>query len=323
MLERTRGRATDAGYAAGWGLIKAVPKPLSERWFRAAADAATVRNGGGTQQLRKNLRRVVGPSVSELQMDQLVGDALRSYSRYWLETFRLSKMDLRDVAARADLGVVGEENVRAALERGNGAILALPHSGNWDVAGVWLVSKHGQFTTVAERLKPESLFNRFVEYRESLGMEVIALTGGEVPPTQILADRLRANKIVCLLSDRDLSRNGVPVDFFGEPTRMPPGPSLLAAMTGAAVLPTHAYFTPRGWGLTIRPPVELRGERLRDQVTSGTQQVADAFAEEIAKHPADWHMLQRLWLADLTPRTDDESSPAPRSSMSTRFTGRR
>ena len=302
MLERTRGRATDVGYAAGWGLIKSVPKPLSERWFRAAADAATVRNGGGAQQLRKNLRRVVGPAVSELRMDQLVGDALRSYSRYWLETFRLSKMDLREVADSVNREVVGAANLNAALERGKGAILALPHSGNWDVAGVWLVSQHGKFTTVAERLKPESLFNRFVEYRESLGMEVIALTGGDVAPTQVLAERLRANKVVCLLADRDLSRNGVEVDFFGEATRMPPGPALLSAMTGAPVLPTHAFFTPRGWGLTLREPVVQHGERLRDKVTSGTQELANAFAEEIAKHPEDWHMLQRLWLADLPPR---------------------
>jgi len=154
-------------------------------------------------------------------------------------------------------------------------------------------------------------------------MEVIALTGGEVAPTQILAERLRANKVVCLLSDRDLSRNGVQVDFFGEPTRMPPGPSLLGAMTGAPVLPAHPYYTPRGWGLTLLPPVELRGERLRDQVTSGTQALADAFAVEIAKHPADWHMLQRLWLADLSTRTDSERSSAARSKTSTKPAGRR
>ena len=302
MFDRTRGRVTDLGFAAGWGLVKSVPSPVSHRWFQAAADAATVRNGGGAQQLRKNLRRVVGPSVSELRMDQLVGDALRSYSRYWLETFRLQKMDLAAVAAKADTMVFGAEHVDAALERGNGAILALPHSGNWDVAGVWLISRHGPFATVAERLKPESLFNRFVEYRESLGMEIIPLTGGQRPPTEILSERLRANRVVCLLADRDLSRNGVPVDFFGEPTRMPGGPALLAATTGAALLPTHAFFTPDGWGLTIDPPIEVPSGHLRDRVAYGTQALADFFAREIAAHPVDWHMLQKLWLADLSPR---------------------
>jgi KDO2-lipid IV(A) lauroyltransferase len=311
MFDRTRGRMTDVGYAAGWGLVKSVPRPISERWFRGVADAATVRNGAGTQQLRRNLRRVVGPGVSELQMDQLVGDALRSYARYWLETFRLPKMDAAEVAASAARTTVGAEYIDAALERGKGAILALPHSGNWDVAGVWLIARHGPFTTVAERLKPESLFRRFVEYREGLGMEIIPLTGGERPPTEVLTERLRANRVVCLLADRDLSRNGVQVDFFGETTRMPGGPSLLAAMTGAALLPVHLWYTPDGWGQTIAPPVALPEGSLRERVTYGTQALADFFATEIRKHPADWHMLQKLWLADLTPRPAQRANPRP------------
>jgi KDO2-lipid IV(A) lauroyltransferase len=206
------------------------------------------------------------------------------------------------VAAKTDTATVGAEHIDAALERGRGAILALPHSGNWDVAGVWLIARHGPFTTVAERLKPESLFNRFLAYREGLGMEIIPLTGGERPPTDVLTERLRANRVVCLLADRDLSRNGVQVDFFGEPTRMPGGPSLLAATTGAALLPVHLWYTPDGWAQTIAPPVELPEGSLRERVAYGTQCLADFFAAEIAKHPVDWHMLQKLWLADLSPR---------------------
>jgi KDO2-lipid IV(A) lauroyltransferase len=302
MFDRARGRAADLGYASGWGLVKSVPRPISERWFRAAADAATIRNAGGAQQLRRNLRRVVGPSVSELQMDQLVGDGLRSYARYWLETFRLPKLDLRTIARQVDAKVTGDQWVEYGLASGRGVVLALPHSGNWDVAGVWLVHRHGPFTTVAERLKPESLFERFVEYREGLGMEVIALTGSQRPPVDVLAERLRANRVVCLLADRDLSRNGVPVSFFGEATRMPAGPSLLGATTGAVVLPVHPFFDGDEWGLTILPPIDLPDAPVEQRVAFGTQALADAFAGEIAKHPTDWHMLQKLWLADLAPR---------------------
>jgi len=244
--------------------------------------------------------------MSELRMDQLVGDALRSYSRYWLETFRLPKMDIREVAERADALTEGREHIEAGLEAGRGVILALPHQGNWDVAGAWLVAQHGPFATVAERLKPDSLFDRFVAYRESLGFEIIPLTGGARPPLDILRERLEANKVVCLLSDRDLSRNGVQVDFFGEPTRMPGGPSMLAARTGAALLPVSLWFTDDGgWGQRINPRVELPDSSLRDKVELGTQAVADRFEVDIAEHPADWHMLQRLWLADLPPRRNE------------------
>lgn len=308
-----RDRAIGAGYAAGWGLVKSLPKGVSERAFRAAADAATVRNGGGVRQLRRNLRRVVGPAMSELRMDALVGAALRSYSRYWLETFRLETMDHAAVAASFNANSTGLDEVGAGLARGNGVILALPHSGNWDASAVWLVSYSGPFTTVAERLRPDSVFDRFVAYRESLGMEVIALTGGERPPVEVLAERLRQNRVVCLLADRDLSRNGIEVDFFGEPTRMPAGPAMLAAMTGASLLTVHSHFVGAGWGHDMSAPIPLPGRRLRDQVTAGTQTMADNFAVGIRKYPADWHMLQRLWLADLPPRPEHATSiPATR-----------
>jgi lauroyl/myristoyl acyltransferase len=303
MLDAARGRLVDLGFAAGWTAVKAVPQPMAARAFRAAADAASVRNGASTRQLRKNLRRVVGPQVSELRMDRLVGEALRSYSRYWLETFRLPKMDHAEVARRTDANCYGAEHIDEAMARGKGVVIALPHMGNWDVAAIWLV-RHGiPFTTVAERLKPESLFDRFVEYRESLGMEVLALTGGQRPPADVLAERLRSGGAVCLVADRDLSRNGIEVEFFGESTRMPGGPSLLGATTGATVLPVSLWFTDDAWGQRIGAPIPIPEDgSLRDRVRAGTQQIADVFAHEIAEHPTDWHMLQRLWLADLPPR---------------------
>jgi KDO2-lipid IV(A) lauroyltransferase len=307
MLTGARDRLADLGYAAGWGAVRSLPLPVTARAFRAVADAATARNGGGTQQLRKNLRRVVGPEVPRARLDELVGAALRSYARYWLETFRLPEMDHRDVARRVDANTTGAEHIDAAVEAGRGFILALPHIGNWDVAGLWLVDRYQRpFTTVAERLRPESLYDRFVSYRESLGFEVVPLTGGERSATSVLTERLQAGGGVCLLGDRDLSRNGVEVRFFGEAAKMPPGPALLAATTGAALIPVSMWFTPGGWGQRIDPPIDVSaggdgtsGGRLADRVRAGTQRLADAFAEHIAAHPADWHMLQPLWLADL------------------------
>jgi lauroyl/myristoyl acyltransferase len=313
MIDRMRERAIGAGYSAGWSVIKAMPRGMSERAFRAAADAATVRNGGGARQLRKNLRRVVGPTMSELRMDTLVGEALRSYSRYWLETFRLETMNHAEVAARTVVTAPESALIDAALDRGKGVVFALPHSGNWDAAGIWVVARYGRFATVAERLKPESVFDRFVAYRESLGMEVIALTGGQQAPTEVLSQRLRANGIVCLLADRDLSHSGIEVSFFGEPARMPPGPALLAATTGATLIAAHPRFEGDAWGVDFSAPVELPEGHLRERVTSATQQLADLFAARIAKYPTDWHMLQRLWLADLPPRPGRPVDAAARS----------
>ncbi|MEO3757591.1 phosphatidylinositol mannoside acyltransferase [Mycobacterium sp. B14F4] len=284
------GRFSDWGYAAGWRLVRAMPELLARNAFDAGAHY--VARDGGPEQLRKNLARVVGVPPERVP-DGLIRASLASYARYWREAFRLPTMDHE--ALGRELVVHDIDRVWSALDAGRGAVLALPHSGNWDMAGVWLVQNYGTFTTVAERLKPESLYNRFVAYRESLGFEVVPLTGGERPPFEVLAERLRDNGVVCLMADRDLSRNGVQVDFFGEPTRMPAGSAKLAIATGAALLPVHCWYDRDGWGMQVYPEVDASA----GDVTVLTQALADRFARNIAAHPADWHMMQPQWLADL------------------------
>lgn len=284
---------TDWGYAAGWRLVRAMPEPLARSI--AGAGARYAARGGGPDQLRKNLARVIGTTPAEVP-DALIRASLASYARYWREAFRLPTMNLARLADRLDSVFVGAEHFAAAHAAGRGAVMALPHSGNWDMAGVWLAQKYGPFATVAERLKPESLYDRFIEYRESLGFEVLPLTGGDRPPSEVLAERLRDNRFVCLMADRDLTRSGVPVDFFGAPTRMPAGPAKLALETGAPLHPAHVYYDGEDCVVQIDDALDT---------TSGdvgviTQALADRFAINIAKHPQDWHMLQPLWLADLS-----------------------
>lgn len=286
-------RLTDFGYAAGWRGVRALPEKTAERWFRRGADFAANRNGG-PDQLRRNLARVLGVAPPAVP-DELMRESMRSYARYWREAFRLPSMDLAAVGEAMTERVIGKDYVDTAVANGTGAILALPHSGNWDMAGVFAVHRWGQFSTVAERLEPESLFWRFVRYRETLGFEIFPLSGGESPPFELLADRLRSGKIVCLLGERDLARRGVPVQFFGERTRMPAGPARLSIETGAPLLPVHCWFEQDGWGFSVEPAIDVS-----DGVEQATQTLADHFATNIARHPADWHMLQPLWLDDLS-----------------------
>jgi phosphatidylinositol dimannoside acyltransferase len=309
VLGKVQAWLVDAAFAAGWALVKALPHRVAAAAFGVFAGWAARRQGAGVRRLRANLRRVVGPDLPAAELDALTRRAMRSYARYWLEVFRLPVLGTT-VAATAEAGTEGVEHLDAALAAGRGVVLALPHSGNWDVAAVWLVAHAGTFTTVAERLRPESLYRRFVAYRESLGMEVVPLSGGDRSPSDVLTERLRAGGVVCLLGDRDLTRGGVEVTFFGERTKMPAGPALLAATTGAALLPVGLWFDGDGWGQRIHPPLPLPATGpLRDRVRAGVQALADVFAADIAEHPADWHMLQRLWLADLDPARQPAEPP--------------
>jgi len=295
-LDQLRPRLIDGAFAAGWAAVPRMPRWLAAGAFDTVA-AVSARMPGRFEQLRRNLRQVVGAQVSEADLERLVRRAVASYTRYWREAFQLPTMDPQEVGRRTQ--VVGWQNVSAALEQGRGAVIALTHSGNWDAAAVVLCKvQQVPMTTVAERLKPESLFEQFVAYRESLGFEIFPLSGGEQPPFGLLAERLRAGGIVCLLGERDIARHGVPVTFFGERTRMPAGSARLAIETGAALLPAHHWFEEAPFSrMSLDEPIDVSGG-----IESATQALADAFAVNIAAHPADWHMLQPLWESDWTER---------------------
>ncbi|BCO58246.1 phosphatidylinositol mannoside acyltransferase [Mycobacterium intracellulare M.i.198] len=290
---RLSGVGADWAYASGWLAVRAMPEFAARNAFGAAARYAA--RGGGPDQLRKNLARVLRVPPSDVP-DSLMRASVASYARYWREAFRLPGMDLAAVGRQLHDSVQGRDHIEAALSGGRGAVIALPHSGNWDMAGVWLAQTHGTFTTVAERLKPESLYRRFIAYREGLGFEVLPLSGGERPPFDVLCDRLRDNRVVCLMAERDLTRTGVQVDFFGEPTRMPAGPAKLAIATGASLLAAHCWFEGQGWGVAIHPALDCTG----GDVGAITQLLADHFEKNIAARPEDWHMMQPQWLADLS-----------------------
>ncbi|RMI42631.1 phosphatidylinositol mannoside acyltransferase [Streptomyces triticirhizae] len=294
-------RLADLGYQLGWSTVKRMPEPVAVALGRRAADSAWRRRGPRVRQLERNLARVV-PEADEAALRALSRAGMRSYLRYWTESFRLPVWSGERIGA--SLRLDDAHHLTDAVAEGRGVVLALPHLANWDLAGGWLVTELGiPFTTVAERLKPASLFDRFIAYRESLGMEVVAHDGGSA--FGLLARRLRSGGVVALVADRDLSASGVPVTFFGEPARMPAGPALLAQQTGAALLPVALWYdeTPVMRGRVMAPlPVPADGTRA-ERTAALTQALADHFAEAIAAHPQDWHMLQRLWTADLAPRT--------------------
>ena len=279
-----RGRLTDPLFAAGWALVRALPERAAYRLFRLGADLAARRGGPGVAQLERNLRRVAPGQ-------DLTRAALRSYARYWCEVFRLPALPPRRILAGMTLR--DGHRLWEALAAPTGTVLALPHSGNWDHAGAWCGLSGAPFTTVAERLRPEVLYERFLAFRRGLGMEVLPLTGGQRPTYDLLVERLAAGGMLCLLADRDLSVRGVDVTFFGDAARLPAGPAALCLQTGATLLPVTLAFAPDGWLCTFHEPVA------HTDVPTMTQALADAFAAGIAAHPADWHMLQRLWLADL------------------------
>ncbi|MGA8994046.1 MAG: phosphatidylinositol mannoside acyltransferase [Nocardioidaceae bacterium] len=278
------------GYLAAWRLVRLLPEPAAQRVFARVADQLVRRDGRGVARLRSNLRRL-RPDLDEAGLDRLTHAAARSYLRYWCELFRLPSWPLPDLVARTR--TEAEHHLRDAYAAGGGAVVALPHMANWDWAGAWACATGMPLATVAERLRPERLYDRFVAYRATLGMRILPLTGG-APSLPRLEEWVRSGGLVCLLADRDLSRTGVEVELCGARARVPRGPAVLALRTGAPLVPVTLHYEGAEMVLAFHPPVPPVDGPAGPQAMM--QGVADAFTEGLRAHPQDWHMMQRVFV---------------------------
>lgn len=276
-------------YFAAWRIVRWLPERTAYRLAYAVADFLTKRKGKSVSRLRSNLQRTQ-PNMTELDLDLLVIDAMRSYMRYWCDTFRFP--DWSPERVRETVTVTNEHLLLDAITAKTGVIVSLPHAGNWDHAGAYFCAKGIHLVTVAEHLKPEKLFIKFLGYRQAMGMEVLPLDG-RVMGT--LAQRLGEGSLVALVADRDLSRSGITVNFFNGPSRMPAGPALLALKTGAPLITAFVSYTETGIHIDFNEVSLPTSGSDEEKVPQIVQKMALQFEDGISVHPQDWHMLQRIW----------------------------
>ncbi|MEI6406338.1 MAG: phosphatidylinositol mannoside acyltransferase [Actinomycetes bacterium] len=279
------------GYSAAWKITMWLPEKFAYSIAMYIADFVFKRNGKQIQRLRSNYGRI-RPGLTDNELSELTLEGMRSYLRYWCDTFRFSTWNPEKIIATV---VVENENfLRDPIEQGRGCIVSLPHAGNWDHAGAYFCSTGIPFTTVAEHLDPEKLFRKFLAHRTAIGMEVLDLNARVLAT---LAQRLRSGKLVALVADRDLSNSGIPVDFAGGPARMPAGPALLSIQTSAPLITAFVEYEKSGIRIIFENEIPIPDSGTQsEKIAAMTQICADRFAQQIERHTQDWHMLQRIWV---------------------------
>jgi len=288
-------------YRLGALAARTLPNPIAQALPEVAAFPLSWALRSKRSLVKRHMRRALPPGSDDKAIKTATRKAFASYTRYWIESFRLPTRSGKQLAE--GIKVPDYRHVEEALSRGNGVILALPHLGGWEWAGFWMASVNDlPITVVVEPIEPPELFDWFAGFRSKLGMKVVAL--GPSAGTEI-ATALKNNEIVCLLCDRDIAGGGIEVSFFDEPTTLPGGPALMALRTGAALLPTAVYFEPNGNHLgLVRPPIEVtRKGTLKEDVTRITNQVAQELEFLIRKDPEQWHLFQPNWPSDLLNQT--------------------
>ena len=282
---------TYLAYLSAWRFIRLLPARLAYGLMQVIADRVYAKNVSGVQRLRTNYARV-RPDLSATELETYVKEGMRSYLRYWCDTFRLPSWS--DEQIISSVTVVNEHYLRDALAAGSGCIVSLPHAGNWDHAGAYFCKTGAPLVTVAEHLEPEKLFQKFLAYRQSIGMEVLDASARSLAT---LALRLRSNRLVALVADRDLSKNGVQVNFCGFPARMPAGPAVLSIQTGAPLLTAYVGYTEQGLHIEFGAPISVPTKGTNsEKVAIMIQESATRLEAHLKSSLTDWHMLQRIWI---------------------------
>jgi KDO2-lipid IV(A) lauroyltransferase len=278
-------------YLFAWKVIGVLPEKSAYKLANLVSDQIFKKNGKGVKRLRSNYKRVM-PNISERELEELTKDGMRSYLRYWFDTFRLNKWSKSRIIETTF--VVRENLLRDPIETKEGCIIALPHAGNWDHAAAYFCSTGIPITAVVEKLKPEAIFKKFLAYRQSIGIEAISHKERTIP---ILMERLNQGKLIALVADRDMSRNGIEVNFLGGIAKMPAGPAILTIKTGSPLVTAYIRYLNNGIELTFDETIKLPvAGTEEEQIKIVTQSMADNFAKRIKDSPVDWHMLQRIWV---------------------------
>ena len=308
--ESLRERFGSFQYASMERVARTWPPRVAERLFRAYGWATFTFIRQSRETVAANLARVLDrPPESEL-VRAATREAFALYARYWLDTFRLPVMPPEEVNKR--FHVADLENIDRALEDGKGAILALPHLGNWDVAGHFLCVRGYRLAAVAERLPSVRVFELFLRLRQELGMRIVPLDNVQRVGPQ-LAQLLSENWLVALVADRDLTGRGVDVEMFGATRKLPAGPALLSLSTGSPLLVCPVNTTEEGWSCRIGRPLDIeKSGEMREDVMRLTRKLAAEFERAIAANPVDWHMFQPAWPGSST----REPAPAETTPMS-------
>lgn len=283
-----------AAIRAASGFIGALPEPVVRRLGRAAGWVRSFFDGDRFALVQRNLARVVGEADAT---PRRVRAMYQSYGRYWAETLWISRRQIE--AIRRHSTVHGSEHIQAAVEAGRGLIVALPHLGNWEMAGIAADDLGARMLAAAEALPNQRIVDWFVAKRNALNIDVV-IVGQDRRSTQALMERLKAGGAIALLSDRDLTRHGVEVEFFGERTTLPPGPAALADRTGAALLPVGCYFrSGRGHDFEVAPPIPIPDlESREERIQAATQALAAELERLIRQAPEQWHLFQPNWPTD-------------------------
>ena len=260
------------------GFRHAAAAPGGAAWFWLSA--------GQRRAALENYAAALGREGKDPEVGRVARRAFQNYGRMLTDFLLLGSLTREELIKR--MTIDGREHLDAALAKGRGAIMAVPHMGSWDMAGSYAGALGYPISAVAERF-PGSLDDAVVRTRQRFGLNVITLGRSAV---RGITQALQANAIVALLCDLEQGP-GVTVRFFGRHSVVPGGPAAIALKTGATLMPACQYATSPGHHhVHLDPPLTWASGETKESLM---QRVVGRFEDFIKERPDQWYAFRPMF----------------------------
>ncbi|MGQ9817579.1 MAG: lysophospholipid acyltransferase family protein [bacterium] len=211
-----------------------------------------------------------------------------NFARCMIDFFRLGFLKKEEVIA--NVFARGLENLNKALEYGNGCILITLHIGNWDYAGSYLAALGYQINALVEETEAE-MFRLYTKHREATGLKTFLVA----QTSYAVLDTIKNNRILAVLADRDITKQGTVMNFFSGKRSFPVNLAgiivkrRIPVVIGYMVL-SNERDCPRRYLGVIEPLVIFKSE---DEFST---HIIKRFESIIARYPDQWFVFHPEWI---------------------------
>lgn len=266
------------------------PKRVGYLIARVVADVVYLLSPALRAAIGDNMKHVLGPEADDATLKQAVRSVLRNVARNYFDLIKIPHMRLSDI--ESCITPNGWGNLEDALNKGKGVILVTAHLGSFDMAAQILAVRSIKATVLVESLEPPCLLRHVTALRESKGLTFMPAQPGVL---EVVMGSLRRGEVVLLVCDRDIGKDGLKSNFFGEETTLPSAAVRIAMRTGAAVVPAFNLRRDGGrYDAYFEPAIEIIPSG-NGAVARNVEQVTHVMEKYIKSCPEQWALLSPVW----------------------------
>ncbi|MEW6411631.1 MAG: lysophospholipid acyltransferase family protein [Candidatus Zixiibacteriota bacterium] len=277
---------------AGFGLVSLLSARQADLFAVAIGNLAYRILASRRRVAFDNIKRALGGSLGDGDIDVIVRKVFQNVSRSFIETARFGK--LKQDGLRKIVVGAGEDYIRQAHERRKGGIILTAHFGNWEMLGAWVTTLGYDMDLVVGVQHNRKMHDLINGCRKEMGSGIIEVTTSSM---RQMYKALKANHFLGFAADQHAPARNLELDFFGRKAAVASGPAQLAIRTGCAILPlllVREQFD-RHVVIAGEPIYAPEGGDEQENMVHITKRYLRFWETTISKYPDQWMWTHKRW----------------------------